>query len=102
MDILVEKILIYGAVGLFLFIVVYIYIRKLKKESQVVGEKIKIAKESIKSLSKSAISEYLTDEKNEYLDGVDLKQDIYLTTFVSDINIQDRDTKVIDMTRKAA
>ncbi|MBT4884789.1 MAG: hypothetical protein HON55_01385, partial [Legionellales bacterium] len=65
-------------------------------------EKIKIAKESIKSLSKSAISEYLTDEKNEYLDGVDLKQDIYLTTFVSDINIQDRDTKVIDMTRKAA
>ncbi|MBT3383080.1 MAG: NAD(P)-binding domain-containing protein [Prolixibacteraceae bacterium] len=45
MDILVEKILIYGAVGLFLFIVVYIYIRKLKKESQVVGEKIKIAKE---------------------------------------------------------
>ena len=65
-------------------------------------EKIEIAKKSIESLSKSAISDYLKDEKNEYLGDVDLKQDIYLTTFVSDINIMDRDTKVIDMTRKAA
>ena len=45
MDVLTEKIIIYGAVGLFLFIVVYIYIRKLKRESKIVGEKIRIAKE---------------------------------------------------------
>ncbi|NQU54241.1 MAG: 4Fe-4S dicluster domain-containing protein, partial [Bacteroidetes bacterium] len=45
MDILTEKIIIYGAVGLFLFAVVYIYIRKLSRESKIVDEKIKIAKE---------------------------------------------------------
>lgn len=45
MDILTEKIFIYGFVGLFLFIVFYFYIRKLKRESKIVGEKIKIAKE---------------------------------------------------------
>ncbi len=45
MNISVEKIIIYGAVGFFLFIVFYIYIRKLKRESRVVGDKIKIAKE---------------------------------------------------------
>ncbi|NQU53550.1 MAG: NAD(P)-binding domain-containing protein, partial [Bacteroidetes bacterium] len=45
MDILIEKIIIYGGVGLFLFSVVFIYVRKLKRESTVVGEKIRIAKE---------------------------------------------------------
>lgn len=43
MDILTEKIIIYSAVGLFLFAVVLIYIRKLKCESKVVDQKIKIA-----------------------------------------------------------
>ena len=50
MDILImesflEKILIYGAVSIFLVGVIYIYIRKLRRESRVVGEKIRIAKE---------------------------------------------------------
>lgn len=45
MNILTEEIIIYSAVGFFLLIVVYIYVRKLKRESKVVSEKIKIAKE---------------------------------------------------------
>ncbi len=45
MEVLIEKVLIYGAVGLFLFIVIFVYIRRLKKESRIVGEKIKIAEE---------------------------------------------------------
>jgi thioredoxin reductase (NADPH) len=45
MEILNEKIIIYGAVGFFLFIVFFIYIRKLKRESRRVDEKIEIAKQ---------------------------------------------------------
>jgi len=40
-----EKILIYGGVTLFLIGVLYIYIRKLRKESKTVEEKIRVAKE---------------------------------------------------------
>jgi thioredoxin reductase len=40
-----DKILIYGSVGLLLFVVLWVYIRKQKKESKEVDEKIKIAKE---------------------------------------------------------
>ena len=43
MDILIEKIVIYGGVGIFLIVVVLVYVRKLKRESKVVDEKIKIA-----------------------------------------------------------
>lgn len=45
MEIISEKILIYSGVGLFLFLVFLVYIRKLKKESETVDKKIKIAKE---------------------------------------------------------
>lgn len=40
-----EKILIYGGVTIFLIGVIYIYIRKLRRESRIVDEKIKIARE---------------------------------------------------------
>jgi len=40
-----EKILIYGGVTFFLIGVLYIYIRKLRKESKTVEEKIRVAKE---------------------------------------------------------
>ncbi len=40
-----DKIIIYGSVGLLFFIVLWIYIRKQKKESKEVDEKIKVAKE---------------------------------------------------------
>lgn len=45
MEILAEKIIIYGAVGLLLFAVVVVYVRKLRRESRIVEYKIKIAKE---------------------------------------------------------
>jgi len=45
MEILLEKIIIYGLVTLFLAGVVIVYIRKLKHESRIVEEKIKLAKE---------------------------------------------------------
>lgn len=45
MEILIEKLVIYGIVILFLSIVVIIYIRKLKRESRIVEDKIKLAKE---------------------------------------------------------
>ena len=41
---LLENILIYGSVGLFLIGVFYVYFRKLSKESKIVGEKIENAK----------------------------------------------------------
>jgi len=45
MEVLIEKVVIYGGVGLFLFVVVFVYVRRLRKESRIVGEKIKLAKE---------------------------------------------------------
>ncbi len=45
MESIIEKILIYGVVGIFLVVVFFIYIRKLRRESKIVEEKIKIAKE---------------------------------------------------------
>ena len=45
MDLVLEKIIIYGAVGVFLLGVLLVYIRKLRRESRIVEEKIKIAKE---------------------------------------------------------
>ena len=45
MESLVESILIYGSVTIFLVGVVFIYVRKLRKESKRVEEKIKIARE---------------------------------------------------------
>ena len=41
----IEKLAIYGSTGLLLVVVILIYIRKLRKESKVVEEKIRIAKE---------------------------------------------------------
>jgi len=45
MEIVIEKFVIYGIVGLFLAGVVIVYIRKLRRESRIVEAKIKIAKE---------------------------------------------------------
>jgi len=45
MEIAFERILIYGIVGLFLFIVFFLYIRKLRKQSKTVTEKINVAKQ---------------------------------------------------------
>ena len=45
MPVLLEEILIYGAVGFFLVFVFYSYIRRLNRKSKVVEEKIRIAKE---------------------------------------------------------
>ncbi|WP_167615514.1 NAD(P)-binding domain-containing protein [Maribellus sediminis] len=45
MESFLEKIIIYGAVSIFLIGVVYVYIRKLRRESKIVGEKIRVAKE---------------------------------------------------------
>lgn len=45
MENILEQIIIYGAVILFLFGVVFIYIRKLRRESKIVEEKIQLAKE---------------------------------------------------------
>lgn len=45
MEILIEKLVIYGIVGLFLTGVVIVYIRKLRRESRIVEDKIKLAKE---------------------------------------------------------
>lgn len=41
----IEKLAIYGSTGLLLVVVILIYIRKIRKESKVVEEKIRIAKE---------------------------------------------------------
>jgi thioredoxin reductase len=45
MEILIEKLIIYGVVALFLTGVVIVYIRKLRRESRIVEDKIKLAKE---------------------------------------------------------
>ncbi len=45
MDVFIEKIIIYGIVGLFLTVVVLIYVRRLRRESKIVEDKIKLAKE---------------------------------------------------------
>jgi len=45
MEVLLEKLIIYGIVGLFLTGVVIVYIRKLRRESRIVEDKIKLAKE---------------------------------------------------------
>lgn len=45
MEVLIEKIAIYGIVGLFLAGVVVVYVLKLRRESRIVEEKIKLAKE---------------------------------------------------------
>ncbi len=45
MEIWLEEIVIYGVVGLFLLGVVLVYVRKLRRESKIVENKIKIAKE---------------------------------------------------------
>ena len=40
MESLSEQLIIYGIVGLFFIVVLLIYVRKLKRESQIVDEKI--------------------------------------------------------------
>lgn len=45
MESILEQLLIYGITGIFLVIVVIFYLRRLKKGSQIVDEKIRIAKE---------------------------------------------------------
>ncbi|MFA9389574.1 MAG: NAD(P)-binding domain-containing protein [Prolixibacteraceae bacterium] len=45
MEIIIEKVLTYGLVVLFLVAIVYIYLRKQKRESNIVEQKIKKAKE---------------------------------------------------------
>ena len=45
MELLLEKIIIYGVIGIFLLGVLLVYIRKLRRESRIVEEKIKVAKE---------------------------------------------------------
>jgi thioredoxin reductase/NAD-dependent dihydropyrimidine dehydrogenase PreA subunit len=46
MEVLIEKFLLYGVAILLVLTVLYVYIRKMKKESRQVDEKIKKAKES--------------------------------------------------------
>jgi thioredoxin reductase/Pyruvate/2-oxoacid:ferredoxin oxidoreductase delta subunit len=45
MTVLTEKIIIYGAAGILLIAVIYLYIRKLRRESKIVDDKIRLAKE---------------------------------------------------------
>lgn len=45
MESISEKLIIYGIVGLFFMVVLLLYVRKLKRESNIVDEKIRIAKE---------------------------------------------------------
>ena len=45
MENLLEQIIIYGAVVIFLLGVVLVYIRKLRRESRIVEKKIQLAKE---------------------------------------------------------
>src|SRR5690554_2254783 len=45
MTVLAEEIIIYGLTVISLIAVIYIYIRKLRRQSKIVGEKIRIAKE---------------------------------------------------------
>ena len=45
MEVLVEKIIAYGTVALLLFTILFYYLRRQKKDSKIVEEKIKIAKE---------------------------------------------------------
>ncbi len=45
MELLLEKIIIYGVIGIFLLGVLLVYIRKLRRESRIVEEKIRVAKE---------------------------------------------------------
>jgi len=44
MEVLIENILVYGGVLLFCGLIIYIYLRKQKRESKVVEEKIEKAK----------------------------------------------------------
>lgn len=45
MEILIQNILVYSAVALLVFLIIFYYLRKQKKNSRIVEEKIKIAKE---------------------------------------------------------
>lgn len=45
MEVFLEKIIIYSAAGLILILIFYLYIRKLRRQSRIVEEKIKIARE---------------------------------------------------------
>lgn len=45
MEVLLEKVAIYGIVGLVVITILVIYLRKLRKETQIVEEKIRISKE---------------------------------------------------------
>ncbi len=44
MEVLIENILVYGGVLIFCLVIVYIYLRKQRRESKVVEEKIEKAK----------------------------------------------------------
>lgn len=44
MELLIEKVLVYSAVIIFCLVIVYIYLRKQRRESKLVGEKIEKAK----------------------------------------------------------
>lgn len=45
MEVFIENIIIYGLIGLILFAVFFLYIRKIKKQALIIDEKIKTAKE---------------------------------------------------------
>lgn len=45
MEVILEKVIIYGIVGLLILLTIYLYVRQLKRNSRVVEEKIKKAKE---------------------------------------------------------
>ncbi|MCF6269183.1 MAG: NAD(P)-binding domain-containing protein [Melioribacteraceae bacterium] len=45
MEVLLEKIIVYGSVALLFFTILFYYLRKQKKDSKIVEEKIRIAKE---------------------------------------------------------
>jgi len=45
MEILFENIIIYGMVALLFFTILFYYLRKQKKDSKIVEEKIRVAKE---------------------------------------------------------
>jgi thioredoxin reductase len=45
MEVLIENIILYGIIGLMFFSILFFYLRKQKKDSKIVEEKIKVAKE---------------------------------------------------------
>lgn len=68
-------------------------------------DKVEVAKKSITSLYNAKVEAkdgvLMPSEQLKAITGQDHDSNLYLTTYVSDFNIQEKDTNVIDVTRKA-